>query len=119
MFCGLLANQCLTADSSDFGRPEPKFSVRVEKSIFVPMRDGVRLSTDLYFPEDTQGSLPAVLIRTPYNKKEFRKEGSEALFFASQGFTVAVQDKRGRYESEGRYTLSGGDGPDGRLPGPG
>ena len=46
----LFALQLTAADSSDFGRPDPKFSVRVEKSVLVPMRDGVRLSTDLYFP---------------------------------------------------------------------
>ena len=30
--------------------PDPKYEVRVERSVFVPMRDGVQLSTDLYFP---------------------------------------------------------------------
>ena len=37
----------------------------------IPMRDGVRLSTDLYFPEGTPGKLPVVLIRSPYNKKRY------------------------------------------------
>jgi hypothetical protein len=96
-----------------FARPDAKHTVRVKKSVFVPMRDGVRLSTDLYFPEGVEGPLAVVLIRTPYNKKAFRKDDSEAHFFAGQGFVVAVQDKRGRYESEGLYTVSGGDGPDG------
>jgi predicted acyl esterase len=37
------------------------------ETIYVPMRDGVRLATDVY----TDASLPkapAVLMRTPYNK---------------------------------------------------
>jgi predicted acyl esterase len=51
------------ADS--FARPDAKHTVRIEKSVFVPMRDGVRLSTDLYFPEKIEGPLPVVLIRTP------------------------------------------------------
>ena len=33
-----------------------------------------------------------VRIRTPYNKKGFRKDDSEARFFDGQGFVVAVQD---------------------------
>ena len=31
--------------------PAPKNEVRLEKSRMVPMRDGVRLATDIYFPE--------------------------------------------------------------------
>ena len=111
--CALLVANVTSADSPDFDRPGPKFSVRLEKSVLVPMRDAVRLSTDLYFPEKAEDPLPIVLIRTPYSKKGFRKEDSAAHFFAGQGFVVAVQDKRGRYESEGVYILSGGDGPDG------
>ena len=34
----------------------------------VPMRDGVRLATDLYRPTDLTGPLPTILMRTPYNK---------------------------------------------------
>ena len=113
MLATLLAFRLSTADSPNFGRPDPKFSVRLEKSVLVPMRDGVRLSTDLYFPEKAEGPLGVVLIRTPYHKKGFRKDDSEASFFAGQGFVVAVRDKRGRYESEGLYILSDGDGPDG------
>ena len=113
IICALFALPLTAAESSDFARPDPKFAVRIEKSALVPMRDGVRLSTDLYFPEKVEGPLPVVLIRTPYNKKGFRNDDSEARFFAGQGFVVAVQDKRGRYESEGLYILSGGDGPDG------
>lgn len=30
--------------------PKGPHTVRVERSHFVPMRDGIRLSTDLYFP---------------------------------------------------------------------
>ena len=44
------------------------YEVRVERSHFVPMRDGVRLSTDLYFPVGAEGKLPVILERTPYDK---------------------------------------------------
>jgi putative CocE/NonD family hydrolase len=82
----------------------------------VPMRDGVRLSTDVYFPVGVEGRLPVVLIRTPYDKRRYRRlnpDSSEATFFASQGFAVVAQDTRGRYESEGEFTISFPDVPDG------
>ena len=70
----------------------------------VPMRDGVRLSTDLYFPEAVDGPLPVILIRTAYNKKGFHQETKTgAHLFAGQGYVVAVQDLRGRFESEGLF----------------
>ena len=92
------------------------FDVRMERSHFVPMSDGVRLSTDLYFPVGADGTLGTILERTPYNKgsDRFRGDGfSIARFFASHGFVYAVQDKRGKFESEGRYLMTDGDISDG------
>jgi len=34
----------------------------------IPMRDGIKLATDLYFPKDGNGPFPVILMRTPYNK---------------------------------------------------
>jgi putative CocE/NonD family hydrolase len=80
----------------------------------VPMRDGVRLSTDLYFPEGASGNLPLVLIRTPYNKGGYRRDSSPTYVFAGQGYVVAVQDVRAKYESEGHeYIVSAADTEDG------
>jgi putative CocE/NonD family hydrolase len=91
---------------------EPKYSVRVEPSILVSMRDGVQLSTDIYFPEDAGKKLPVIMIRTPYNKKaEWTVE--PARWFAGQGYIVAIQDVRGRFESQGAYTVSAYDTEDG------
>ncbi len=109
------------AQASDNGAaippPKPKYDVRIERSVMVPMRDGVELSTDLYMPVDATGPLPVVLMRTPYGKSNFRATRlvhfSPAHVFASQGFAVAVQDTRGRWESQGQYTVLGNDGPDG------
>ena len=51
--------------------PDPVYKVRLQKSQMIPMRDNIRLSTDLYFPEIIEKKLPAILIRTPYNKNTF------------------------------------------------
>ena len=79
------------------------------------MRDGTRLATDLYFPDGPPGQkYPVVLIRTPYGNVAGHNFNEAAVaVFASHGFVVAVQDKRGKYRSEGMYTVSGGDANDG------
>ncbi len=98
--------------------PAPKYGVHLERSVMVPMRDGVKLSTDLYFPEGAGEKLPVILMRTPYNKNYYREKRSDpnessTYFFAGQGFVVAVQDCRGRFESEGEYVVSRADTEDG------
>ncbi|MEQ9270103.1 MAG: CocE/NonD family hydrolase [Haliea sp.] len=88
--------------------------VRLERSYFVPMRDGARLSTDLYIPEGLDRPLGTVLERTPYNKNsDDTGIVSRAKFFASHGFVYAAQDKRGKYESEGEYLTTANDIEDG------
>jgi putative CocE/NonD family hydrolase len=76
----------------------------------VPMRDGVRLDTNVFTP-DTLARYPAILIRTPYGK------GSELLPgykpFVDRGYVVVVQDVRGRYASEGVFDPLEQEGPDG------
>lgn len=90
--------------------------IKLEKSVLVPMRDGIRLSTDIYSPADTSEALPVILIRTPYNKngyRDYKRQDSVAHFFAAHGYVVVIQDVRGRYESEGDYTVSAADRADG------
>ena len=88
--------------------------VIIAKNVMVPMRDGVRLATDIYRPgkngEVVQGKLPTLLSRTPYGK-----HGAEvnASFFAQHGYAVAVQDVRGRYDSEGEFYIYVNEGRDG------
>jgi putative CocE/NonD family hydrolase len=89
-----------------FPMPAPRHAVRVTEGVKVPMRDGAFLSTDLYVPEGAGERMPCVLFRTPYDKGGERKEGSEARMFAGQGYVVAVQDVRGRYESQGEFRFS-------------
>ena len=98
-------------------RPNPVYTeIRRERTVLVPMRDGVRLSTDIYSPTGIEGPLPVVLIRTPYNKNRdggLGKPGSDAHYFAGHGYHVVVQDMRGRFESEGDYVVSAADRDDG------
>jgi len=91
------------------------FGVDVQTDVMVPMRDGVRLATDVYRPT-SEGKLlddrrPVVLIRTPYNKGDGKS--GDGKYFASHGYVVVVQDTRGRYHSEGVWHWMTDDEPDG------
>ena len=102
---------------------EPAFNIR--QNIMVPMRDGVRLATDVYLPKDARGPLPVILERTPYGKQkpsrsEMRvgetqpmKRAALAQAFTDRGYAVVFQDCRGRYDSEGEFTKYLSEGPDG------
>ncbi len=79
----------------------PTYRIRMLYDVKVPMRDGVRLSTDVYLP-DAPGPFPVILIRTPYDNNG-EPNVIDAMYFASRGFAVAVQDVRGRADSEGEW----------------
>jgi putative CocE/NonD family hydrolase len=83
-----------------------EYGLKAEKSIMVPMRDGVVLSTDLHFPEGAEGPLPTILIRTVYSKNATIDWNPAYRILVSRGYVVAIQDVRGRYESEGAYVVA-------------
>ncbi|MEX2643279.1 MAG: CocE/NonD family hydrolase [Acetobacterales bacterium] len=100
-----------------------------ESDIMVPMRDGIRLATDVYRPaqgvKPLPGQFPVILERTPYGKaKDSRSEvtlardkpysrAEIAEYFVRHGYVVVFQDCRGRFGSEGAFTKYLDDGPDG------
>ena len=71
------------------------------EQIMVPMRDGVRLATDVYLPP-RPGRLPAVLVRLPYDKcGRYTFMPQCAPYFTERGYAFVVQDVRGKFRSEG------------------
>ncbi|MEX2374159.1 MAG: CocE/NonD family hydrolase [Dehalococcoidia bacterium] len=90
------------------------YEVVVAQDVMVPMRDGVRLATDVYRPaldgEPVGTPFPTLLSRTPYGKDG---ADAEARYFASRGYVVVVQDVRGRYRSEGTFYVYLNEGLDG------
>jgi uncharacterized protein len=88
-----------------------------ESDVMVPMRDGVRLATDIYRPalngQALSGPFPVLMERTPYGKVRDDLTAM-AKYFARRGYVVAVQDVRGRYDSEGEWYAFAKEGPDGK-----
>ncbi|MEM6413666.1 MAG: CocE/NonD family hydrolase [Pseudomonadota bacterium] len=74
----------------------------VVNNLLAPMRDGVGLATDLIRP-DAPGAYPVVLMRTPYNKVEAH-DNSFLNSLVQRGYIVAIQDCRGRFNSDGVFT---------------
>jgi putative CocE/NonD family hydrolase len=77
------------------------FGVRVLHDVLTPMRDGVSLAMDVLRPT-APGRFPVILLRTPYNKVAARASPFvEEL--VRRGYIVAVQDCRGRFNSDGVF----------------
>jgi len=80
----------------------------VEKKMMVPMRDGVRLATDVYRPKDAEGSVPTIFMRTPYNFNELRERQLKSLVDALEnGYAYVIQNERGKFFSEGEWEILG------------
>ena len=84
---------------------EPPYQIATFKDIMVPMRDGVRLATDIYRPSREGALFPGpfatILMRTSYDKTAQRYVEPVAHYFVPRGYVVALQDVRGRHQSEG------------------
>ena len=92
-------------------------SMVIEENIMVPMRDGVKLATDVYRPAQ-QGQWPVLVTRLPYNKDRrfpfeyppFTKEkriflelNFDSVRVVEAGYVIVAQDTRGRFASEGEF----------------
>lgn len=81
-----------------------------KKTLMVPMRDGIRLATDLYRPYIGIGPWPTILIRTPYGKQKAMNDVIAAFLTDFYRYALVIQDTRGRFDSEGLDSLYFADG---------
>jgi putative CocE/NonD family hydrolase len=94
--------------------PRGEYGVAVENDVTIVVRDGTKLSADVYHPardgQPAAGRFPTLLTRTPYNKTSNEREGT---YYAERGYNVVLNDVRGRYKSEGTWRLIADDPQDG------
>jgi len=121
---GLLALRGMAAPAQ-----EPEYEMVVTRDVMVPMRDAVRLATDIYRPARNGAAVeerfPVILERTPYDKTAAsrsertpdvarpKSRAEVAAFFVRRGYVVVYQDCRGRYASGGEFVKYLSDGDDG------
>jgi putative CocE/NonD family hydrolase len=84
----------------------------VERDVAVPMRDGVVLRADVWRPSGP-GPFPVLVYRTPYDKRKAPESYSTTRNAVSRGYSVVLQDVRGRYASAGSFDPYRNDGRDG------
>ena len=76
---------------------------------YIPMRDGIKLFTAIYIPNDKTEKHPILVTRTPYSCAPYGKEFSSRLwerhwkYYARENYIIVVQDVRGRWMSEGEF----------------
>jgi len=85
----------------------------LEQKVMMPMRDGVRLATDIYRPKGDV-KVPIIFSRTPYNfntgwehSKKNNRTHQSAYEALKRGYAYVVQNERGRYFSEGEWDILG------------
>ena len=84
----------------------------IDQKVMMPMRDGVRLATDIYRPKTAQ-PVPIIFSRTPYNFNAYRdgelqeRSLQTALEAVKRGYAYVVQNERGRFFSEGEWDILG------------
>lgn len=103
--------------------------VVVHRNVMIPMRDGIRLATDIYRPatggRPLEDPRPVIFERTPYDKSGTprtelsvadpvsKSRADLAVLLVRQGYIVIWQDCRGRFASEGRFTKYVNEAEDG------
>ncbi len=78
------------------------YAALFEKSeVMIPMRDGVKLHTEIYSPRNATEALPMLMTRTPYGISNPDKGVSNMLYryadMVPEGYIFVFQDIRGRY----------------------
>lgn len=90
----------------------------IEQKVLMPMRDGVRLATDIFRPKGN-GKYPIIFSKTPYNFNSWG-DGEQrvnsyqaALDAVKRGYIYVVQNERGKFFSEGEWEILGAPVTDG------
>ena len=109
--CTLIAEPLIAQDAAMIYQKLDSIAV-IDQKVMMPMRDGIRLATDIYRPKG-EGKHPVVFSRTPYNFNTWvdGKMGTGPLQAAyeavSRGYVYVVQNERGRFFSEGEWDILG------------
>src|SRR4030095_9061015 len=100
-----LAVVLVTFAAPTWAQVKPTDYVRTEAMI--PMRDGVRLYTQVDAPAHPAEPLPILFLRTPYGLGELKSEQVAAALpeLSEDGYIIVRQDIRGRFKSEGQFVM--------------
>ena len=82
-----------------------------KKEVMIPMRDGVKLFTQIYTPNDQSERYPFLFFSTPYGiyfygPKMNRITLGPNKLYTKEGFIFVYQDCRGKFKSEGDFVVN-------------
>jgi putative CocE/NonD family hydrolase len=81
-----------------------------KKEYMIPMRDKVKLFTQVYSPLDKSVKYPIMIKRTPYSIRPYgehlyNNRIGPSMLFAKEGYIFVYQDVRGKFKSEGDFVV--------------
>lgn len=99
--------------ASSFCLTQERFDIREnydKAEYMIPMRDGVKLYTQVYTPKDQSQKYPILLFRTPYSVRYYLPKITRRALgpneqYAEEGFIFVYQDVRGKFKSEGEFVV--------------
>ena len=80
-----------------------------KKEVMVPMRDGIKLFTNIYAPKNASEKHPILIVRTPYSCAPYGEDNfashwnAPRKYFLKENYILVTQDVRGRWMSEGVF----------------
>jgi putative CocE/NonD family hydrolase len=113
LILSLVFSACAFADDKEDYKALMEIATS-DTMVMMPMRDGIRLATDIYRPKNAKGKLPTILLKTPYNENKLQRSSLRMAKLAIEnGYAFVVQNERGRYYSEGEWEILGHPRTDG------
>jgi len=85
----------------------------IDRKVMIPMKDGVHIAADVYYPKEGSGKYPTVFVRTPYNFNYWDvalgapRDMSAELEAVKRGYAYVEMNERGHFFSEGNYDILG------------
>ncbi|MGI8619067.1 MAG: CocE/NonD family hydrolase [Gemmatimonadaceae bacterium] len=85
----------------------------IQRKVMIPMRDGVRIAADIYYPKDSTKKYPAIWVRTPYNFNYWDvtngapRDMTTALTAIKRGYAFVDMQERGQFFAEGEWDILG------------
>lgn len=85
----------------------------IDRKVMIPMRDGLHMAADIYYPKDTSKKYPTVFVRTPYNFNYWDvslgapRDMSAQLEAVKRGYAYVEINERGHFFSQGNYDILG------------
>jgi predicted acyl esterase len=99
--------EAMTKKRYDIVYPEPvPEGVRLEKNVYAPMRDGVKIAVDIYLPAKGKGPWPVIFAYSPFQKERFF-ESAKPVFYCAHGYVCVQAAERGGGLSGGKFTFQG------------